>query len=84
MAHKFIEDFRSRCRAYCNARGIKTSTLGAYALKDRDFIARLEKSEPRFIRSMKRIDEYMQANPVDEPPRLGCKCACTCREQGAE
>lgn len=61
-----LDQFLKEARAYCAARGIKLETLGYYAVSDSKLFPRLESGGECLPRTMRRVREYMKANP---PPR---------------
>ena len=58
-----IEEFISEAKRYCDAAGIKLSTLGQYAVTDNSLFARLESGGQCLPRTMTKVRDYMAANP---------------------
>ncbi len=59
-----IDDLIRDARAYCDARGIKLATLGAYAVGDKTLFGRLESGGECLPRTARRVREYMADNPL--------------------
>lgn len=59
MIQQFIDDAKS----YCDAVGIKPSTLGQYAVADNTLFSRLESGGQCLPRTIERVRAYMAANP---------------------
>lgn len=64
MAAGMYDDFISEAERYCAARGIRLSTLGAYASGDRTLFERLKSGKNCLPPTMERVRRYMAANPV--------------------
>lgn len=50
-------------RAYCERRGMKVTTFGAYAVGDSKFIGRLEGGGQCLPTTVQKIESYMAENP---------------------
>lgn len=64
---RMIEDFILEATQYCRIRRIKPATLGAYAVKDKTVFKRLTTNGNVGVQTIKRIQDYMAANPVATP-----------------
>lgn len=62
MAHPILEEIT----AYCTAKKIAETTLGSVALKDSRIVARIRDGKAT-MRSIGRLQAYMQENPPTEP-----------------
>lgn len=58
-----IEEFLTEARAYCKARAIKLTTLGRYAVDDKELFPRLERGGQCLPRTMERVRAFMAENP---------------------
>lgn len=63
LALTMIQDFISEAKVYCEAVGIKPSTLGQYAVSDNSLFSRLETGGQCLPRTIERVRAYMAANP---------------------
>lgn len=70
MEHDLISHLIADASKYCDAKGIKLSTLGARALNDTRFFARLQSGREALPRTIRKVRDYMAANPAT-PPRDG-------------
>lgn len=63
MQHDPISQLLTDASAYCEAKGIQLSTLGAYAVKDNGFFSRLQSGGEALPRTIRKVRDYMAANP---------------------
>ncbi|WP_126975598.1 hypothetical protein [Frigidibacter oleivorans] len=63
LIEPLIAAFVAECRIYCQRRGISLGTLGSYAASNSKLFQRLEAKGECELRTMRKIREYMQANP---------------------
>lgn len=59
------DDFICEAERYCAARGIRLSTLGAYAVGDKTLFTRLRNNGNCLPPTMERVRRYMAENPID-------------------
>lgn len=64
-----IQDFLSEAKAYCDARGIKLTTLSRYAVDDKELFPRLERGGQCYPRTIDRVRHYMAQNPPSDSRR---------------
>lgn len=63
MQHDPISQLIFDATAYCEAKGIRLSTLGAYAVNDNAFFTRLQSGGEALPRTIRKVREYMEAHP---------------------
>ena len=60
------DDLIRECLAYCERVGIKQTTFGQRAVKDRNFVARLQAGGRCWPETVDKVRAYIAANSTDE------------------
>lgn len=63
-----ISDLLVQIDAYCDTRGIKPTTFGQRALKDRNFVERLRSGGRCWPETISKVERYMLENPAVAKP----------------
>lgn len=65
----FMDDLLSEISAYCEAVGIKPTTLGRYTVNDGSFVSRLQAGGECLPRTAAKVRAYMRDNPPKSAAR---------------
>ncbi len=64
-----VDDLIIEAERYCEAAGIKLSTLGQYAVSDKTLFTRLIGGGTCHVRTVERVRAYMAENPTTKRER---------------